>query len=662
MSETYLNPVYDHPFPDPFVLKYCGEYWAYCSGFWHDGRCFGVLHSRDLVHWRALAGAMEPLPERPPHYWAPEVTYENGRFLLYYSAGDEEHMHMRVAVAEQPAGPFVDSGRRLTAEPFAIDGHVFVDDDGARYLFYAADFLDRRRMGTGTVRDLMRDPFTLAQQPRLVTLPCYDWQIYDPRRAEKGGVCWHTVEGPFVLKRKGRYYQMFSGGNWQNISYGVSYAVSDRIDPPGEWAQVADGERVLPILRTLPGQVIGPGHNSVVRGPDNRQLFCVYHRWAQNLSSRVMAIDRLDWAGERMLVLGPSASPQPAPLPPAVADFFDTPHAGDLGANWRCEGGRWSARDGAAVQRLAGASAEARCVVEAPCFVAEVSARALDETGPGVAFGAALHDGDGAVLRCLIERDQREVVIAWRDGAGWSEQPIALPPEFVAHAYHLLRFEVDGPRVSVALDDLAARWSGRLDSQATHVALLTRDMAAAFAGFALTVGWQNLFTEPDRTPAALGWQTAGEDGWSVRDRQLWCADARPHAATAKGPPLAAYLLVVNARLVTASAPGGCYGFYPAMLSEDRGPLLTLERDGASWALLCRGPSGMRTFALPDGFDPFVDQQFRFHKRDGHLTVQWEAHQLGEIDAPREPTWVGLYAHQAVVAFDMVCVTGDKVMG
>ena len=65
------------------------------------------------------------------------------------------------------------------------------------------------------------------------------------------------------------------------------------------------------VIRTLPGLVTGPGHNSVVRGPDNRQLYCVYHRWVDD--ARVLSIDPLDWAGDRLLVLGPSYTPQPAP-------------------------------------------------------------------------------------------------------------------------------------------------------------------------------------------------------------------------------------------------------------------------------------------------------------------------------------------------------------
>ncbi len=264
---TYRNPVYPYSFPDPFVLKYRGEYWAYCTGFDSDAGCFGILRSQDLIHWQRVGCAMQPLAGDFDKYWAPEVTYDNGVFYLYYSVGDEENMGIRVAVAGRPEGPFVATGRQLTSEQFAIDPHVFLDDTGTRYLFYATDFLEHSHIGTGTVVDRMLDPYTLEGRPRPVTRAGYDWQVYDPCRREKGGVRWHTVEGPFVLKHNGLYYQMFSGGNWRNTSYGVSYAITDRIDVDHEWEQVADGEHTLPVLRTVVGRVVGPGHNSVVRGP-----------------------------------------------------------------------------------------------------------------------------------------------------------------------------------------------------------------------------------------------------------------------------------------------------------------------------------------------------------------------------------------------------------
>ncbi|MBW8873645.1 MAG: glycoside hydrolase family 43 protein [Acidobacteria bacterium] len=457
---TYQNPVYPCSFPDPFVLKFQGEYWGYCTGLWHDGRVFGVIHSRDLVAWEDRPGAMAPLTADHPHYWAPEVSYLAGRFYLYYSVGNEERMEIRVAVAEHPAGPFIDSGRRLTREPFAIDAHVFVDRDGSRWLFYATDFLDATHVGTGTVRDRLLDPFTLAGDPRPVTLPRYDWHVYHPNRPEKGGVRWHTVEGPFVLERKGLYYQMFSGGNWQNPTYGVSYATArhvEDLEEPGEWQQAADGERVLPILRSG-GEVVGPGHNSVVRGPDNRQLYCVYHRWSPDTRARVMAIDPLDWAGERMLVLGPTTTPQPAPNPPTIAGL-DAPVVLAPGEELRYESG-------------------------APAFLVEVSARAVGETGEG-GLGVVLFGAEGNLLHTPFRLEPFVRLIRF-------ESKIAGPATGVA-------LVAEGAAVELSGFALTVGWEDRFEEDAEPAALgwevLNDDggdwriEGGELVGFAETVSW-----------------------------------------------------------------------------------------------------------------------------------------------------------------------------
>lgn len=319
LEMPYTNPVYPHEFADPFVLKVKGEYWGYSTGLQPDGGAFGVFHSPDLVHWQPVGSAMQPLPGQYPCYWAPEVVESGPRrpgielpdFLMYYSVGNEETMTIRVAGSEAPQGPFTDLGVAVTKEPFAIDAHVFTDDDGSQYLFYATDFLTHTHIGTGTVVDRMIDPLHLEGMPEPVTRARYEWQVYDPKRESKGGVKWHTVEGPFVIKHDGKYYQMFSGGNWQNLTYGVSYAVSDRIKPGHEWQQHADGEKILPILRTIPDKVIGPGHNSVVLGPDDKTYYCVYHAWQHG--ERVLCIDPIEFVGDELIVRGPTTTEQPGP-------------------------------------------------------------------------------------------------------------------------------------------------------------------------------------------------------------------------------------------------------------------------------------------------------------------------------------------------------------
>lgn len=655
-DQTYLNPVYNHSCPDPYVLKHRGEYWCYSTGIWRDGRAFGVLRSRDLLEWRDAGGALEPFPEGFTCYWAPEVVYHRGRFFMYYSVGNEVNMQIRVAEATHPAGPFVDSGRGLTNEEFAIDAHVFEDANGDRYMFYATDFLTHTHIGTGTVVDRMLDPFTLAGEPRPVTRARFDWQVYDPERVEKGGVRWHTVEGPFVLKHKNLYYQMFSGGNWKNVTYGVSYAMTDDLQKTAEWAQTADGDRVLPILRTLPGKVIGPGHNSVARGPDNQQLFCIYHRWAEHSAERVLAIDRQDFAGNRMIVLGPSTDPQPAPLAAKFADFFEYRASEDFNRAWQTTGGVWSSHKGELVQGSISEEARARAPVEAASFILEVTLRTAGETADAASFGVALTCDEREEFLFLLKPEGDQAII-WRQSEnGPVEQPLAVTQPAPRGADQTLRLELNHGLATLTLDNSRLRWQGRVGHGpvAAHidygVSLITRNMAAGFSGFALTEGWQDLFT--DSLPASVcGWIARSGD-WRIElDNLRQTDEATEHAVAVKGAPLESYELVVNARLAVAGGEG-CYGIYPAFGAGESGPLCKLDRSEHGWSLAC----GEDSFPLPESFDPFMDQQFRFRKTGGRVKVQWDATELGEIEAPPGRARPALYAHKAGVAFDMVRVT------
>ncbi|MDD5370561.1 MAG: glycoside hydrolase family 43 protein [Anaerolineaceae bacterium] len=469
MQPTYLNPVYRHSCPDPFVLKHCGEYWCYFTRKEAGDRAFGILHSTDLVHWEYVSGALDPLPGDYPSYWAPEVTYQDGIFYLYYSVGNGEQMQIRVGTSTRPEGPFTDRGRQLTSERFAIDSHVFVDEDGAWYLFYATDYLEVARVGTGTAVDLMLDPFTLAGKPRPVTRARYDWQIFNPHRVEKGGVRWHTVEGPFVLKHGGRYYQMFSAGNWQDASYGVSYGVSDRLDSPGEWAQPCDGMETPPVLRSDPQRgVIGPGHNSVVRGPDNRQLYCVYHRWLLETRERVLAIDPLGWEGERLVVYGPSTATQPAPTPPLTAGF----------ERFHVHSGFWQPVGNE--RQLISTGEPAKVVMEdlPQAFLLELSLRFAQ---PGGEIGLSMSGSQPEILRLSLDDDNNQARLEVGEAL-----EARLPEGFDLQSFHLLRLEVAETSLSLSIDGPRLAWELPTRGVPLSLTLFSRNTAAEFAGLALS--------------------------------------------------------------------------------------------------------------------------------------------------------------------------------
>jgi GH43 family beta-xylosidase len=321
----YTNPVYPKYFADPFVWQHDGVYYAVGTGPAEAegavdeaglARVFPLLRSPDLVTWSAVGRALvRPDPALGSDFWAPEVAYHDGCFYLYYSVGHGDKSHqLRAAVSETPAGPYEDTGTPLTdlaVTPFAIDAHPFRDDDGQWYLFYARDFLEIEgewRVGTGIAVDRLVTMTRLAGEERVVLRARSEWQRFMKDRPMYGGVYdWHTVEGPCVRKRTGRYYCFYSGGRWETESYGVDFAVAERVMGPYSDTGSEAGPRVL---RTIPERVLGPGHNSIARGPNGETEYLVYHAWGPDRQARRMFVDRLIWTAEGPRSDGPTTTPR----------------------------------------------------------------------------------------------------------------------------------------------------------------------------------------------------------------------------------------------------------------------------------------------------------------------------------------------------------------
>ena len=596
----FRNPVYPHSFSDPFILKFRGEYWGYSTGFQPDNNVFGILHSKDLVHWAPIGSAMEPIEGGHTCYWAPEVIYDEGSFLMYYSVGNEETMTIRVARADNPEGPFSDLGISLTKEPFAIDAHIFLDDDGSRYLFYATDFLTHDRIGTGTVVDRMLSPFKLERNPQPVTRPHYEWQVYDPKRVSKGGVKWHTVEGPFVLKHKGLYYEMFSGGNWQNLTYGVSYVVSDRIIRSEEWEQHADGTQILPILRTIPGTVVGPGHNSVIRGPDNRQLYCVYHVWQGG--ERVLAIDRMDWIGEELVVFGPTTSEQRGPTRATIAQEERTLESDEY------------------------------------CAIDLQSMSALIE------FWVKLSDGASIQLE-----------LAGIAGTVFSHN-LCAGNVFKAGVWTRVRLELDCMHCLIQVGENPSLGSSEriMLSGAKKLILIPHDGAVECSAIEITHGWESLFT--DNNLCEHGWETEDVSSWHIAKTNELIGESIGTSETIlfkHAEDIVNYELTVNLRLMEQSSKAAFYlGTQPDEIS------LAIEANGMSEIIVVLRKNGqtVRSLPWPETFDLFNYQQLRFIKVGAVLAVAIANMPLLEVSVNNNSLSRIALGVTGSVAFDMVRLT------
>jgi beta-xylosidase len=292
--KTYHNPLLpDVVMADPHVIRVGAKYYLYATT---HTRGYDVFVSTNLVNWENRGLAFDD-PRRGA--WAPDVFHNrrgDGKFYLYYTDNstngppDLLRKQIGVAVADKPEGPFAD--RRTLAEP-AIDAHLFQDDDGSLYLYYV-----NLAGGFKIMAQPMSDPITTKGEAKVVIRPTEEWE-------KRSG---DVTEGPFMLKRQGIYYLMYSGTGADSPNYGIGYATAK--SPLGPFEKYAGN----PIVHRG-GNVLGPGHHCVIDGPDKR-LWLVYHqKWSEEKSfKRFLAIDPL-WFDEQGVLHGKASRGTDEPAP-----------------------------------------------------------------------------------------------------------------------------------------------------------------------------------------------------------------------------------------------------------------------------------------------------------------------------------------------------------
>ena len=312
-AATYTNPVGEPPvrMGDPFVLRTDGGYYLFGTTRTNEG--FEYFQSEDLVHWRRGGWALRKTDTSwaTGLFWAPEVCHYRERFYMVYSGrvrgGSAWQMRMALAVSDRPEGPYED--RHAPWFDFgysAIDGHIFVDDDGKPYLYFSRNgSRDGYSYGVVCGVALADDLSRPLGEPVSLLEPGQPWERvnWDTNRCN---------EGPAVIKHNGTYYMTYSANNTSSPAYGIGVATAKY--PLGPWTKFAGN----PIVSSDPSTgVSGPGHNSITSSPDGTELFMVYHEHedaANPAGPRVVCIDRLFFDADGNLRLnGPTRMPQPMP-------------------------------------------------------------------------------------------------------------------------------------------------------------------------------------------------------------------------------------------------------------------------------------------------------------------------------------------------------------
>lgn len=291
-AQTYTNAVYAD-YADPDVLLYDGKYYLYATG---GTGGYDVHVSDDLVNWKKHSKkAVQPvLWGITTSYWAPDVEYIDGRFYMVVTCGE----CIGIAVSDSPLGPFTECHDSVLYRG-AIDGHLFVDDDGDIYLYYV-HFSNGNNIAGVRLNKNMKP---LKSTWKLLITPSEEWET------REGNI----AEGPYMLKHNGTYYLTYSGSNYVSRDYSVGYATSK--SPLGDY----DKYDLNPIMIGN-SQVSGTGHHCFTAIKDSSLLAIVYHRHYSPMSvhPRKMCIDiarfsPVEGGIDRLEVYGPTVTPQPYP-------------------------------------------------------------------------------------------------------------------------------------------------------------------------------------------------------------------------------------------------------------------------------------------------------------------------------------------------------------
>ncbi|MDP4188542.1 MAG: family 43 glycosylhydrolase [Bacteroidota bacterium] len=264
--EINNNPVLEGFYADPEVLysNKTKKYYIYPTSDGFDGwsgTYFKAFSSLNLKDWRdegVILDLKKDVSWGKKYAWAPCIIEKkiNGKYkYFYYFVADKK---VGVAVSDNPAGPFKDSGRPVVDRKPAgqtrgqeIDPDVFMDPKtGKNYLYWGNTYM--------AVAELNKDMLSIKENTVKVLTPARSFG-----------------EATYVFYRNGKYYFLWSENDTRSENYCVKYGMSD--SPTGPISIPANN---LVIAKDTAQHIYGTGHNSVLQIPGKDQWYIVYHRFS----------------------------------------------------------------------------------------------------------------------------------------------------------------------------------------------------------------------------------------------------------------------------------------------------------------------------------------------------------------------------------------------
>lgn len=297
---------------DPVMAKLNDTYYLFCTG-----RGIAVWSSTDMKNWNrekpvfseAPKWATEAVKGFRGHIWAPDISFYNGKYYLYYSVSAFGKNTSCIGLVtnktldpNDPDFEWVDHGKVIQSFPGktnwnAIDPNLIVADDGTPYLSWGSfwDGLKLVKMNpdaTAPAENMDAIP-TIASRKKSSDEP--NPPSIDENPIDAGG---NAIEAPFIFK-KGNYYYLFASIDYcckgVNSTYKMIVGRSETIPGPyfdKEGNSMTSGGGT--ILLQGDKDWYGVGHNSTYTfdGID----YLIFHGYAAAEEGRPkLLIKKLNW-------------------------------------------------------------------------------------------------------------------------------------------------------------------------------------------------------------------------------------------------------------------------------------------------------------------------------------------------------------------------------
>jgi arabinan endo-1,5-alpha-L-arabinosidase len=291
-----LNPTGSISVHDPVMARENGTYYIF-----HTGTRVPVKTSANMVNWTNAGSALATVPawhattvpnNRSGDLWAPDISFRNGQYWLYYSVSSFGSQTSAIGLATRPSlssGSWTDQGMVITSATFpvndnAIDPNIIVDTQGRVWMNWGSWW--------NGIFIVQLDPQTGKPQAGATATNI----------ANRGG---SGIEGAFIIWARG-YYHLFT--SWDrccdgaNSNYNMRYGRSANVTGPyvdkAGTALTSGGGTLLSDGSPYPG-----GHNAVFE--ENGNHYLVYHIYTPG---NTLQIRRLFFDAQHWPTLDPAAA------------------------------------------------------------------------------------------------------------------------------------------------------------------------------------------------------------------------------------------------------------------------------------------------------------------------------------------------------------------